>query len=308
MASNILVLGAGELGVPVLTSLAKQAPPSTKISVLLRQSTISSPSASKAVEHITLKSLGISLVSGDIASSSVPSLAELFKPYDLIISCLGFAAGIGSSTKIAQAVLLAGVKRFIPWQFGVDYDVIGRGSPQPLFDEQLDIRDLLRGQTGSEWIIISTGMFTSFLFEAYFGVVDLDYGQGQGIVRALGGWQNRVTLTTPEDIGKLTAAIVFEENPTVKNEIVYTAGETISYGQVADLVDQVLGKKVQREVWTVEALKEELRKDPENVVRRYRAVFAEGRGCFWDKEGTFNAKKGIEVEDVRGWMVKNLKK
>jgi hypothetical protein len=37
-------------------------------------------------------------------------------------------------------------------------------------------------------------------------------------------------------------------------------------------------------------------------------VFAEGKGCYWDKERTYNVKRGIEVEDVREWMVKNLKK
>ena len=292
----------------MLTSLAKQAPSTTKISVLLRQSTISSPSGSKAAEHTFLKHLNISLVPGDIASSTVPDLATLFKPYDLVISCLGFASGPGSQVKIAQAVLQAGVKRYFPWQFGVDYDIIGRGSAQTLFDEQLDVRELLRGQKGTEWVIISTGMFTSFLFESYFGVVDLEYQNGGGIVRALGSWENKATLTTPDDIGKLTAAIVFETNPPFKNEVVYTAGQTISYGEVADLVDEVLEKQVEREVWTVEVLEEELRRDPENFVAKYRVVFAEGKGCYWDKEMTFNAKKSVEVEDVRVWMVKNLKK
>jgi len=77
------------------------------------------------------------------------------------------------------------VKRYFPWQFGVDYDVIGRGSAQDLFDEQLDVRDLLRGQSGTEWVVVSTGMFMSFLFEPWFGVVEVgkdggDESQGLG--------------------------------------------------------------------------------------------------------------------------------
>ena len=197
------------------------------------------------------------------------------------------------------------MKRYFPWQFGVDYDVIGRGSAQTLFDEQLDVRDLLRGQSGTEWVIVSTGMFTSFLFEGYFGVVDLAVTPGK--VRALGGWENQVSLTTPEDIGKLTAEIVFENSPKFKNEVLYTAGQTVSYGEVADLVDEVLERKVQREVWTVSALKEDLAREPENPINKYRVVFAEGKGCSWDMAGTFNANRGIEVEDVRAWMLKNLK-
>ena len=189
----------------------------------------------------------------------------------------------------------------------MDYDVIGRGSAQDLFDEQLDVRDLLRGQKDTEWIIISTGMFTSFLFESYFGVVDFEDGEGRGVVRALGGWGNKVTVTTADDIGKLTAKIVFAE-PKFKDEVVYTAGDTVSYGQLADTVDEVLQKKVRREIWSVERLKAELRLDPENLVGKYRVVFAEGKGCSWDKGVSFNAKTGIAVVDLKGWMVSNLGK
>ncbi|MET8615665.1 hypothetical protein [Streptomyces misionensis] len=75
--------------------------------------------------------------------------------------------------KVAQAALQARLPRYFPWQFGVDFDVIGRGSPQDIFDSQLDVRDLLRSQDQTEWVIISTGMFMNYLFEPGSGMVDL---------------------------------------------------------------------------------------------------------------------------------------
>ena len=78
-------------------------------------------------------------------------------------NCVGFAAGPGTQRKLAHAALDSGVKRYFPWQFGVDYDAIGRGGPQDLFDEQLDVRELWRGQDRTEWVIVSTGMFNSFI-------------------------------------------------------------------------------------------------------------------------------------------------
>lgn len=51
----------------------------------------------------------------------------------------------------------------------------------------------------------------SFLFEPSFGVVDLS----QNTVRALGSWETAVTVTSPDDIGRLTAAILFAEPPLV---------------------------------------------------------------------------------------------
>lgn len=236
----------------------------------------------------------------------IPALAQILKPFDLVISSLGFVSGPGLQVKITKAVLSAGVKRYVPWQFGVDYDVVGRGSAQPVWDEQLDVRELLRGQKETEWVIVSTGIFMSFLFEDWYGVVDLE-AEGEdgekGVVRAFGSWGNEVTVTTPEDIGALTAEIVLAAGEErVANEIVFVAGETVSYSRVAWAVDSVLGRGLRREVWDVEFLKQELKKDPENVIKRYRVVFAEGRGVAWEMSRTWNKKKGIKVTDVENFV------
>lgn len=303
--TSILVLGAGELGLSMLHNLARLAPTDTTITVLLRQSTINSPSTpTKQTELDKLKALGIRFLPGDVVNSSSSDLSALFRPYHTVISCMGFVAESSIQLKIAHAVLDAGVARYFPWQFGMDYDVIGRGSAQDLFDVQLDVRDLLRGQSKTEWVIVSTGMFTSFLFERSFGVVDLD----ESVVRALGSWETAVTVTTPEDIGVLTAEIVFMENPRFRNEVVFTAGDTVTYGRVADIVESLLGREVRREKWSVEFLKRELAKDPENLLKKYRVVFAQGRGVSWDLEKSFNWKDGKEVVDVERWLRENLKR
>lgn len=61
-------------------------------------------------------------------------------------------------------------------------------------------------------------MFMSYLFEPEFGVVDLK----ENTVHALGSLDTAVTLTTPDDIGVLTAAVVLAQ-PRIRNEIVYLA-------------------------------------------------------------------------------------
>jgi len=309
MPTSILVLGAGELGTAVLHHLAthpQRTSTSTTLTLLLRPSSLNPTSPQKQAENAALRNLGISFLAGDIATASIDELASLFQPYDTIISCTGFVTGPGTQIKLAQAVLAAGtVKRYFPWQFGVDYDVVGWGSAQDLFDEQLDVRDLLRGQRQVEWVIVSTGMFMSFLFQAFFGVVDLT-GE-EKVVRALGNWETQVTLTTPEDIGKITAEVVFAAEPSIKDEVVFTAGDTVSYGEVAEVVDEVLGIEARREVWTVEELERRLKEDPENSVNKYRVVFAKGKGVAWDKEKTFNAQNGIEVTSMKEWALENLK-
>lgn len=294
-----LVLGAGQLGMAMLRHLARAGGGS--LSVLLRPSTQACADPAKQQGLAELRALGVDIVQGDLAAQSGEALAATFSRYDTVISCTGFVGGPGVQRKIARAALDAGVKRFVPWQFGVDYDIIGRGSPQDLFDEQLDVRDLLRAQQATEWIIVSTGMFTSFLFEPAFGVVDLD----ANTVNALGSWDNAVTLTTADDIGALTARILATE-PRIANQVVHVAGDTVTYREVADALDRLRGGAVRRRVWTVGELKRQLAESPDDSMRKYRAVFAQGRGVAWDKARTFNGERGIAVCGMEAWMQGNL--
>lgn len=302
-STSILVLGAGELGMPMLRALSRQAAAAggVSISVLLRPSRIAASDTAKQSDVAELRALSVELVSGDIASAPASELAALFGRFDTVVSCIGFAAGPGTQLKLTQAVLDGGVRRYVPWQFGVDYDLIGRGSGQDVFDEQLDVRDMLRAQGRTEWIIVSTGMFTSFLFEPSFGVVDL----ADNAVHALGSWKTAVTLTTPEDVGNLTAAILFAE-PRIANQVVYVAGDTITYGQLADIVEAVLGRRVDRIEWDIPYLQDELARDPDDGLKKYRLVFAAERGIAWDMNTTFNAHTGIDTTDVHTWARENL--
>ncbi|WP_426287614.1 aromatic alcohol reductase [Luteibacter sp. E-22] len=300
---SILVLGAGELGLPVLRNLARVAKraPGSAISVLLRESTIHTADPTKKAEVDELRSLGIQMVAADLVNDSIDDLAAVFSRFETVIGCAGMVAGRETPMKLATAALKAGIKRYFPWQFGVDFDVIGRGSPQDLFDAQIDVRELLRSQTQTEWVIISTGMFTSFLFEPVFEVVDFEHDT----VNALGSLETSVTLTTPDDIGALTAEIVFFE-PHVRNQIVYLSGDTVTYGEVADLLERVLGRPFKRNVWTVPYLLDELKNDPTHHIKKYRAVFAQGRGVSWPKTGTFNEQHAIAVTTAETWARHHL--
>ncbi len=272
------------------------------LDVLLRPGSTEAPGAQKSKEQADLRSLGVNFVFGDLARASPGELSALFRQYHTVIGCTGFVGGRGIQLKLAQAVLAGGVQRYIPWQFGVDYDAIGKGSAQDLFDEQLDVRHLLRSQRATEWIIISTGMFTSFLFEPSFGVVNL----AANTVHALGSWENAVTVTTAEDIGKLTAEILFAK-PRIADQVVYIAGDTITYQEVADLLDSTLNRTMHRVAWTVPMLKEQLANEPDSALRKYRVVFAEGKGVAWAMEKTFNAQRAIPVAGVKRWMQEHLK-
>ena len=53
-------------------------------------------------------------------------------------------------------------------------------------------------------------------------------------------------------------------------------------------------------------LRDELANDPEDPLKKYRLVFAEGRGVAWDVGRTFNVRHRIAVANVEQWARANL--
>lgn len=295
--SDILVLGAGQLGMAVLRALAPRLQEANEaFTVLVAPEMVTTQNEQEIANLAELRELGGKIIAFDLAADD-KALTDVFRSYRTVVNCTGFVAGPGTQLRITRAVLEAGVHRYFPWQFGINYDVVGRGSGQPVFDEQYEVRQLLRAQTGTEWVIVSTGMFTSFLFEPAFDVVNLD----RRTVHGLGSWETRVTVTTPEDVGKLTTAILLAE-PRIVDEVVYVAGDTISYGRLAEVVERVTGHPFEKTQWTLEKLRTDLTAAPGDVMTRYRAAFALGDGMWWGKSNTYNEREGFETVDVEEYL------
>ena len=317
---SILVLGAGELGLPVLAALARHpihtaSPSSTPITVLVRPSALAASASSekKALTAHLRTDLGVSLLPGDVAASTTSELAALFELFEIIISCSGMTYPPGTQLKLAKAVFEANAARkrkkagramwYFPWQFGGDYNAIGRGSAQDLFNEQLDVRDLLRAQKEVRWTIVSTGMFMSFLFEEAFGVVSKDWSK----VTALGSVDNEITVTSVEDIGRVLAKMVMTDKGDKGSGIVYTVGETVSAQGLANELGKATGREVAVDVVPFKALKDELEEaeregnEAEVGLRRYRVVFAEGKGVNWPRDRCWGRQRGMEMQGVRAW-------
>ncbi|KAI0400386.1 NAD(P)-binding protein [Xylaria palmicola] len=298
---RILVIGAGELGTAMLEGLVRHPKHDSSrhsITVLLRASTIESTDAGKrrANEHLR-RALGASLAAGDIVEDSEERLAGVLAGFDTVVVCSGFGFPAGTQLRLARAALRAGVRRYFPWQWGIDYDVVGAGSAQDLFDEQLEVRKLLRAQGEVDWVIVSTGLFVSFIFVPEFGPVDFK----TRTLRALGSWDTRLSVTTPRDIGRVAAEIVYEPRD-IQRQVVFVAGDTVSYGDVADAVARRFGGQWERELWDMPTLRQRLEANPDDGMVKYQNVFGAGRGVAWDMAGTVNAQRGMEMQTVEDYL------
>ena len=313
----ILIVGAGELGTAVLEALTTHPQRDAArhpVSVMLRGSTITSPDAAKQAGNERLRRLGAAeLVAGDVAHDPETALAATFARFHTVVVCAGMGLAAGTQTRIARAALAARVPRFLPWQWGVDYDAVGAGSAQDLFDEQLAVRSLLRdpaANPATEWTIVSVGVFASFLFLPAFGVVDLP----RRVVRALGAWDRALTLTAVRDIGRVAAEVVYVPGARgtgddTRGRVVYAAGDTVTYARIAELVERRFGGQGQgqgqgfsRELWTADTLRRRLERDPDDAMAKYLSVWAAGRGVAWDPAVTINRRRGLRMTDLEEYL------
>ncbi|MCX2485737.1 aromatic alcohol reductase [Pedobacter sp. MR2016-24] len=292
MEKSFLVIGTGEVGIAMLDSLYKYREANSqhfKIGALVQ------PLHAVIGSGPDLRFADLTIEAVDLVAESIENLANVFRKYDTVICCSGFSIGAGMQLKITKAVLEAGVRRYVPWQFGADYDKIGRGSAQPVFDEQLDVRDLLRAQSKTHWIIVSTGMITSFLFREDFGVINLS----QQVIHALGDWQNSLTLTACEDIGALTVEVLFHQ-PEILDQVVFVSGDTVTFEEIADKMEEVFDVKFERVLWDYQFLEKKLNDEPDNIFNKYRLVFTHP-GVTWPMEVTFNDLNNIPTTGIVEW-------
>ena len=292
MEKSFLVIGTGEVGIAMLDSLYKYREVNSqhfKIGALVQ------PLHAGIGSGPDLRFADLTIEAVDLVAESIENLANVFRKYDTVICCSGFSIGAGMQIKITKAVLEAGVRRYVPWQFGADYDKIGRGSAQPVFDEQLDVRDLLRAQSKTHWIIVSTGMITSFLFREDFGVINLS----QQVIHALGDWQNSLTLTACEDIGALTVEVLFHQ-PEILDQVVFVSGDTVTFEEIADKMEEVFDVKFERVLWDYQFLEKKLNDEPDNIFNKYRLVFTHP-GVTWPMEVTFNDLNNIPTTGIVEW-------
>lgn len=138
------------------------------------------------------------------------------------------------------------------------------------------------------------------LFKPAFGIVDLQ----NATVCALGSFDNRVTVTTPADIGRFTAEIVLEDDTEAlfAGRVIYLGGDTLSYEQLAQLVEEIVQEPVTRRVLAVSDVQAALVRDPDNGLRKYQAVFGQGRGVAWDLAETWNHQRGFQATTAREWL------
>ena len=170
------------------------------------------------------------------------ALEQAFKGVDVVVSAVGFS-GIVPQLKYIDAVEAAGVKWFLPSEFGCDTQA-PYFKDEPFFGHKRNAVDHIKTKKDMAYTAVSTG---NFFDEEQAGLLGIIPKSREATI--FGSGAAKVTVTRRQDIGKYLAEII--AHPEVsQNRTVRIGGDVTSQGEVLSKMQAKFGS----DGWTVKHL------------------------------------------------------
>jgi nucleoside-diphosphate-sugar epimerase len=288
---NVTVVGASKAGMVSLGHYiveALKADGSFNISVVSRKSSTAEISS------------GVNVIKVD-DSYPPDELEKAFAGQDAVIMATGFQI-MGQEGKFADAAVKAGVKRFIPSEFGSNTRNPETVSVFPMAGAKAKITADVRAKegTGLTWTAICTGIFTDVGLATGFMGFDL-----KGHKATVWDDGNHKFSSTPRENAAKAVVCVLKNPEVTANKYVYVSSFEISYNDIVAALEKIQGVKYEIEHTTtekeVEAGREALASG--NFMAAGKLLMAanlnDGYGNnFAKEEELWNDKIGLPREDL----------
>ncbi|KAI0485513.1 hypothetical protein F4859DRAFT_471485 [Xylaria cf. heliscus] len=228
---NVVLAGAtGNLGPAILDQLLKAG---FQVTVLTRQSSTHELPASAKVTPVDY--------------DSVESLTAALQGQDAVVSTLGMAA-LSKESNLLQASIKAGVKRFIPSEFGSD-TTNPKSAGLPVFKAKVAAHKELAKEAADGNITYTTiinGPFFDWCLKVglILNIKEKSLSLYEGGVRPF-------SSTTLEGVGKAVAGVLKKPEET-KNRAVYVSDAAPSLKQLKAIAEKITGTTWQAKDVSVE--------------------------------------------------------
>ncbi|KAH7090245.1 isoflavone reductase family protein [Paraphoma chrysanthemicola] len=222
---NVIIIGAGgNLGPSILKAFLSS---SFNTTVLSREgSTSTFPSGVKVVRA---------------NYDSVDSLKKAFEGQDAVVSLVAGHV-LGDQNKLIDAAIAAGVKRFIPSEFGSNTPDARTRAIVPVFEAKVGTVNYLKSKEKEiSWSSVITGPF-------------FDWGLKVGFLGFNGAdktatlFDNGAATFSTTNLATIGSAVVktLEHADATKNQYIYVSGFQTTQKQILEVAEKVTGAK-----WTV---------------------------------------------------------
>ncbi|KAI9705306.1 MAG: hypothetical protein M1820_005136 [Bogoriella megaspora] len=169
------------------------------------------------------------------------SLVEIFKGYDAIVSVIETESTDQQNT-IIDAAVEAGVKRYLPSEFGIDTsspevrDYVIWGNPKQNTVEYLKTKE----NTSLSWTALCVGAYFDWALEYGGGMMGWDIAARKATIFDSG--DQSYEATNVRQIGRAVASVLLHLEET-KNRYVYVNSFTLTQNQVLKELERSTGEK-----------------------------------------------------------------
>ncbi|KAI8818000.1 uncharacterized protein EV422DRAFT_508544 [Fimicolochytrium jonesii] len=228
---NVLIIGAGgNLGPSILTALLSE--PKFVVTVLSRESSTSTfPSAAQVIK----------IPSYDDKAA----LIKAFTGQDAVINVVAGSVSRAAQNRIADAAAEAGVKRYIPNEFGSETRNPAAWALLPIFEDKYlqtkHAADLAEKHPGFTWTSVITGGFFDWGLKVGFYRFDLK----QHTASIIDSGNAQATVTTLARIGDSIVSILLHPAETA-NRYIYTQSFNYTQNELLAALEKHTNAK-----WTV---------------------------------------------------------
>lgn len=233
----ILVGATGNLGPSILKAL--QASSALETTVLTRENSKTAQSPPPNTKVLTAD------------YSSVSSLAAAFAGQDAVVSTIAGMA-LGEQQILIDAAVQAGVKRFIPSEFGSNV-TNEKTRKLAVFAGKLAIVEYLKKKEGEiTWSALLNGPFLDWGLKVGFLGIDIPNKK----VTLLDGGNTPFSTTTLSDIGQSVAGILAHPEDT-KNRYVFVQSTLVTQNKLLAVAEKATGEKFTVEHQSTEELEKQ---------------------------------------------------
>jgi len=234
--------------------------------------------------------------------SSASSIAEALNGQDAVVSTIA-SQGAAQQNTLAEEAVKAGVKRFIPSEFGLNTQKVSGGVAKILAGKiqlQEHLSKLAAANPSFSW----TGISTSLFFDWGLNVGSLGVNIKNKTATIFDSGNEKFTGSNLPFIGQAIAAVLKNPEPTA-NKYIEVASFTTTQNEILKLLEEESGAK-----WTVEHKKtedsqkiadEKLAKGDYSSFSDYLKVylFADGKGQSPKEADLANKELGLPKEDLK---------
>ncbi|RYP66741.1 hypothetical protein DL771_007621 [Monosporascus sp. 5C6A] len=291
---NVVVAGgSGNLGKAIVKELLKAG---YNVTVFTREDSTSTFPSEVSVRRVDY--------------GSVESLKPALEGQDAVVSTLTTVAA-GSQKPLVDAAVEAGVKRFIPSEFGINTRIVEGTAIGQLLQGKIKTVDYLeeksKANSGFTWTGVSSGLF--FDWGLVYGSIGFDKSTKTATIYDSGN--EEVQASNLGFIGRAVAAVLANEDKTA-NKYLSIGSPNFSQNEVLEIVERETGEKWQvQKASTADDGKiglEKLNKGDYSAFRNLlrERIFKDGAGLSAKGDNSANGLLGLQEESledtIKAWL------